>query len=83
LIRQIRELEKIPIVRTKGFDPTETMGFGLLNEMSVAELRERLEYKKLEVEDDRVRKLEEINRNKEDKVSGLMNQAEKIANARR
>ncbi len=30
LIRQIRELEKIPIVRTKGFDPTEAGGHGLL-----------------------------------------------------
>lgn len=47
LIRQIRELEKIPIVRTKGFDPTETGGYGLLDEMSIAELRERLEYNKM------------------------------------
>ena len=43
---QIRELEKIPIVRTKGFDPTEAGGFGLLEEMSIAELRERLEFNK-------------------------------------
>ena len=46
LIRQIRELEKIPIVRTKGFDPTEAGGHGLLEEMSIAELRERIEYNK-------------------------------------
>lgn len=46
LIRQIRELEKIPIARTKGFDPTETGGYGLLEEMSIAELRERLEFNK-------------------------------------
>lgn len=49
LIRQIRELERIPIVRTKGFDPTETSGVGLLEEMSIAELRERLEFNKLKM----------------------------------
>lgn len=47
LIRQIRELEKIPIVRTTGYDPTETAGHGLLEEMSLAELRERIEYEKI------------------------------------
>ena len=50
LIRQIRELEKIPIVRTKGFDPTEAGGHGLLEEMSIAELRERIEFQKRQIE---------------------------------
>jgi len=50
LIRQIRELEKIPIVRTKGFDPTEAGGHGLLEEMSIAELRERIEFNKRQME---------------------------------
>ena len=56
LIRQIRELEKIPIVRTKGFDPTETGGYGLLEEMSIAELRERIEFNKRELEQETERK---------------------------
>ena len=46
LIRQIRELERIPIKRTTGFDPTETPGYGLLEEMSLVELKERLEIQK-------------------------------------
>lgn len=48
LIRQIRELEKIPIQRMKGFDPTEAGGHGLMEEMSIAELRERLEFNRRE-----------------------------------
>ena len=46
IIMQIRELERLPIKRTKGFDPTETCGHGLLEEMSIAELKERLELQK-------------------------------------
>ena len=52
LIRQVRELEKIPIVRTKGFDPTEAGGHGLLEEMSIAELRERIEFNRRKIEQD-------------------------------
>ena len=52
LIRQVRELEKIPIVRTKGFDPTEAGGHGLLEEMSIAELHERIEFNRRKIEQD-------------------------------
>lgn len=34
-------------MRTSGYDPTETAGHGLLHEMSIAELWERIEYEKI------------------------------------
>lgn len=82
LIRQIRELEKIPIVRTQGFDPTETAGHGLLNEMSMAELRERLEYEKLRRQAEEESRREENLKAKEEKSDMLSNTAEEIMKAR-
>jgi hypothetical protein len=82
LIRQIRELERIPIVRTKGFDPTETGGYGLLDEMSIAELRERLEYNKMLREQEIVAKREDNLQRKEEEVKKLMDEASKIQEAR-
>lgn len=82
LIRQIRELEKIPIVRTQGFDPTETAGHGLLNEMSLAELRERLEYEKIVREAETEKKREETRKFKEEKSDMLSSTAESIMRAR-
>ena len=75
LIRQIRELERIPIVRTKGFDPTETSGYGLLDEMSIAELRERLEYNQMLREQEISAKREENQKAKEESVKKLMDEA--------
>jgi hypothetical protein len=46
-------------VRTKGYDPTESGGHGLLEEMSVAELRERLEHNKRKDEQETTYKREE------------------------
>lgn len=82
LIRQIRELERVPIVRTKGFDPTETAGYGLLDEMSIAELRERLEYNKMLREQEVTAKREDNLKAKEDGVKKIMDEASKIHEAR-
>ncbi|XP_022343302.2 cilia- and flagella-associated protein 99-like isoform X1 [Crassostrea virginica] len=42
LIHQIRAMEAVPIIRQKLVDLTTTSGHGLLSEMSIAELRERV-----------------------------------------
>ena len=83
LIRQIRELEKIPIQRTKGFDPTEAGGHGLMEEMSIAELRERLEFQKRQHEQDIEFKRETNMTRKEQEAERLMQEAAKIEEARK
>ena len=40
----LESLVKIPIVRNNGFDPTKAGGHGLLEEISIVELRERIEF---------------------------------------
>jgi len=82
LIRQIRELEKIPIVRTKGFDPTEVGGHGLLEEMSVAELRERIEFNKRQIEQDTEKKRQDNLARKDKEAADLLDTASKIQDAR-
>ena len=82
LIRQIRELEKIPIQRTKGFDPTEAGGHGLMEEMSVAELRERLEFNKRQREQDLQFKRETNLTRKEQEAQKLIEESKKIEEAR-
>ena len=75
LIRQIRELEKIPIQRTRGFDPTEAGGHGLMEEMSIAELRERLEFQKRQQEQEVEFKRESNLTKKEQEAQKLMDEA--------
>jgi hypothetical protein len=82
LISQIRDLERQPISRVKGFDPNEIMGFGLLEEMSLAQLRERLENRKKEIEDDINLRREENIRMKEQKAQVLSEKVEKITEHR-
>lgn len=42
LIQQIRAMESTPVMRHKLVDLTETAGHGLLSEMSIVELKERI-----------------------------------------
>lgn len=48
LIRQIRALDRVHREHVVVFDPTETAQLGLLDEMSLAELKERLQVRKAE-----------------------------------
>lgn len=82
LIRQIRALEKVPKERFTLFDPAEAPCNGFLEEMSLAELRERLKIVTAqhaqEVEDKRERQLEK----KVEKQQELSQKAEMLAKIR-
>jgi hypothetical protein len=75
LIRQIRELEKMPIRRQHGFDPTETPGYGLLEEMSLVELKERLALQKKMLLDELNSKKEENKLKMQERADDLINKA--------
>ncbi|KAL5470882.1 hypothetical protein EMCRGX_G028929 [Ephydatia muelleri] len=60
LIQQIKAMESVPIIRAKFVDTTETGGQGLLAEMSLAELKERLSLMRIAEEEEEERKRKEI-----------------------
>ncbi|RNA35009.1 cilia- and flagella-associated 99 [Brachionus plicatilis] len=72
LIQQIKAAESIPINRTKQVDLTQTQGYGFLNEMSIAELTERLQLAKQENEEYYQKKHDEIIKIKIDKEENLI-----------
>ena len=73
IVNQIRIFERIPKKREKGFDPTETAGYGLLGEMSLAELRERLALQRKMTAD-------ELNCKKEENKLRMMQKADELYN---
>ena len=75
MIGQIRTLERIPKKRETGFDPTETPGYGLLGEMSLAELRERLELQKKMAMDELISKKEENKLRMKQRADEIYNKA--------
>eukprot|EP00762_Andalucia_godoyi_P003890 ANDGO_05594.mRNA.1 Cilia- and flagella-associated protein 99 len=85
LIRQIRALEKVPSASSriaKVFDPTESSGIGLLDEMSLAELHERLSFLKEQKTIEEEQKRQEIISDKQQKELVLKQKAESIAHFR-
>ena len=78
IVRQIRELEKLPMIRTTGFDPTETQGIGLLEEMSLIELKERLEIQKKMLKEQIESKREENKLKAEERTDEIMEKANVI-----
>jgi hypothetical protein len=73
LIKQIRALERVPKKRVVAFDPTYVPPVGVLEQMSLAELRERLataEAERKEEEAKRRQKIVEAKRSKEEDLKG-------------
>lgn len=70
-IQKIQALEKLAGVRGKRpteFDPTQSSGLGLLDEMSLVELHERLNLLKLEYKDQEERKRKAIQEDRKQKA---------------
>jgi len=82
LIRQIRAIERVSIVRPVPFDPSEPPRHGVLEEMSLAELHERLAMGRAKAERETEVKRLAIMEDKNNKAIGLLEKAENIRGIR-
>lgn len=82
LIHQIRTFELVPIDRWKPFDITAVAGHGIHDEMSIAELRERLELLKLEREKERELRRDQIVKEKQMREKKITHTVQNIAKYR-
>ena len=82
LIQQIRALESVPIDRWKPVDLTSVAGHGVHDEMSIAELRERLELVKLEREKERDQRRDQIVKEKQSKEQLITSTVQNIVKYR-
>ncbi|KAL9982729.1 hypothetical protein ACROYT_G004813 [Oculina patagonica] len=82
LIAKIRAIESVPVIRFKHVDITESSGAGLLSEMSIAELRERLALLKIAEKEEEEEKRDTILKSKVERDQFLMDTLETIAKHR-
>jgi hypothetical protein len=82
LIQQIRALESVPIDRWKPVDLTSIAGHGVHDEMSIAELRERLELAKLERDKEREGRRDQIVKDKQSKEQMITHTVQNIVKYR-
>eukprot|EP00218_Dolichomastix_sp_CCMP3274_P008635 CAMPEP_0170144934 /NCGR_PEP_ID=MMETSP0033_2-20121228/16248_1 /TAXON_ID=195969 /ORGANISM="Dolichomastix tenuilepis, Strain CCMP3274" /LENGTH=781 /DNA_ID=CAMNT_0010381465 /DNA_START=178 /DNA_END=2526 /DNA_ORIENTATION=- len=82
LVRQLRALEAVPQETVTHFDPTSTPGHGLLEEMSLAELKERIAIAKSRASQEEELRREEIVAHKKEKASVLEAKAANISRIR-
>ncbi|KDO26424.1 hypothetical protein SPRG_08227 [Saprolegnia parasitica CBS 223.65] len=82
LIRQIRALDRVHREHVAVFDPTESSNYGLLEEMSLVELRERLQMKKVQEAEWEAERREHILESKKDKEEDLKSRVQNIARIR-
>lgn len=82
LIHKIRAMEAVPVIRFKLLDITATAGHGLLSEMSIAELRERMTLMKTFEEQEEEMKRDEILSSKQVKEQMLMDTLDTISRHR-
>lgn len=83
LIQQIRAMEATPVIRNKLVDKTSTAGHGLLSEMSIAELNERLALYKITEKDEEETKRDDILCTKQAKDQKLLETLETISRHRK
>lgn len=83
LIQQIRAMEATPVIRQKLVDLSEKAGHGLLSEMSISELKERVQHLKVKQLTEEEDKRDEILATKQAKDEMLMSTLETISRHRK
>ncbi|KAF0695737.1 Aste57867_13473 [Aphanomyces stellatus] len=82
LIRQIRALDRVHREHVAIFDPTESSNVGLLEEMSLVELRERLQMRKVEEAELEAQRREQILQGKKEREEDLKTRVDNISRIR-